>query len=421
MARWRNWSGGVTASPARIAGPRTEAELSALVAGADKVRAVGTGHSFTPLCATDGVLVSLAEMEGDLEVAADGASVWAPAGWSIGRLTEALWDRGLSLANQGDINKQAIAGALATGTHGTGTALGSLSTQALGYRLVLADGAVVECDAGRESEIFAAQRVSLGMLGVMSRVRLSVLPAYRLRETIRRAPLEEVIAGWDDLTARHRHVEFFIFPHADAVMLKILDPVEEGDDPEPKDPTGFVFDMACGLAAMAPGLAAPLQRLMTRGIGASSRAAPAYRIFPSDRDTRFEEMEYEIPAAAGAATLREAIAEIRRRRLPVIFPLEFRAVAGDEIWLSPMNAGPCVSISMHQYAPMDWRECFKAIEPVFAAAGGRPHWAKQHTLGSADVQRLYPMAEPWGAVRRRLDPAGKFLNAHLAELFGFSL
>jgi FAD/FMN-containing dehydrogenase len=216
-------------------------------------------------------------------------------------------------------------------------------------------------------------------------------------------------------------VEFFIFPYADEVMLKILDPVEEGDDAEPKDPTGFVFQMACGLSAMAPGLAAPLQRLMTQGIGASSRAAPAYRIFPSERDTRFEEMEYEIPAAAGVAALREAMAEIRRRRLPVIFPFEFRAVAGDDIWLSPMNAGPCVSISMHQYAPMDWRGAFKTIEPVFVAAGGRPHWAKQHTLASADVTRLYPMAEPWGAVRRRLDPTGKFLNGHLRELFGFSL
>jgi len=160
---------------------------------------------------------------------------------------------------------------------------------------------------------------------------------------------------------------------------------------------------------------------MTRAIGAASRAGPAWRIFPSERAVRFEEMEYEIPAAAGPETLRRAIAEVRRSRLPIIFPFEFRAVAGDDLWLSPMNAGPCVSISFHQYAKMPWREAFAAVEAVFAEGGGRPHWAKRHTLTSKDVVRLYPAAERWGAIRKQVDPTGKFLNAHLRDLFAFSL
>jgi len=421
MARWRNWSGSVTAAPAELARPRTMAELCALVARAERARVAGTGHSFMPLCETDGVLVSLTDMEGELEVAPDRRSVWTPAGWSISRLTRALWDQGLSLANQGDIDKQAIAGALATGTHGTGRTLGSLSTLALAYELVLADGSAVTCDAARETDLFEAQRVSLGMLGVMARVRLAVMPAYRLRETIRRAPLDEILADWDELAERHRHVEFFVFPYADQAMLKILEPVEEGDDPAAEDLAERGFRFACDLAAIAPALAPGLQRLMTRAIGPSTRAGPAFRIFPSERAIRFEEMEYEVPAAAGAETLRRAIDEVRARRLPIIFPFELRAVAGDDIQLSPMNAGPCVSISFHQYAKMPWREAFAAVEAVFAQAGGRPHWAKRHTLTSADVRRLYPLAERWGAVRKRVDPTAKFLNAHLRELFAFSL
>jgi FAD-linked oxidoreductase len=421
MAKWRNWSGSVVATPAELAAPRTLGELCALTARAGKVRVAGTGHSFMPLCETDGVLVSLADMAGDLEVAPDRQSAWTPAGWSISRLTRALWDQGLSLANQGDIDKQAIAGALATGTHGTGRTLGSLSTFALAYELVLADGSVVECDAEREADLFEAQRVSLGMLGVMARVRLAVVPAYRLRETIRRAPLDEVLAEWEELADRHRHVEFFVFPYADQAMIKILEPVEEGDDAITADASEGAFKFACDLAAFAPGLAPGLQRLMTRAIGPSSRAAPAFRIFPSERATRFEEMEYEVPAAAGAQTLRRAIAEVRARRLPIIFPFEYRAVAGDDIQLSPMNAGPCVSISFHQYAKMPWREAFAAVESVFAEGGGRPHWAKRHTLTSADVLRLYPAAQQWGAVRARVDPTAKFLNAHLRDLFAFSL
>jgi FAD-linked oxidoreductase len=374
-----------------------------------------------PLCKTDGVLLSLLDMEGGIEVSPDRNSAWVPAGMPIGRLTAGLWAEGLSLANQGDIDKQAIAGALATATHGTGAALGSLSTLAEAFRLVLADGSVIECDGEREAELFAAQRVSLGALGVMARVKLSVLPAYRLRETLRRVPLEEILAGWDDLVRTHRHVEFFIFPYAGEALLKILDPCAAGDDPHPSDVDATVMQLACELVAAIPALASPVQRLLTRAIASSSRAAPAYRIFPSERPTRFEEMEYELPAAHGPAALRAAIAEVRRRRLPIIFPFEYRQVAADDAWLSPMNGRETVSISFHQYAKMPWKEAFAAIEPVFAAHGGRPHWAKRHTLASEDVLRLYPEARRWGEVRKRVDPAGKFLNHHLRALLAFSL
>ena len=420
MANWRNWSGSVVASPARIAAPTSEAELADLVAGARRVRVAGTGHSFMPLCETDDLLVSLSAMHGDLEIAADRQAVWVPAGWPIGRLTAALWGEGLSLSNQGDIDKQAIAGALATGTHGTGARLGSLSTFASGFRLILADGSAVECDRGSDRELFEAQRLGLGMLGVMTGVKLAVVPGFHLRETIRRAPLVEILDEWDELTRRHRHVEFFVFPYADKAMLKTLDPVEGGDDPAPAEPVA-IFEGACELARLAPFLAPGLQRLMTRAIGPSSRSAPAWRIFPSERGTRFEEMEYEIPAPQGPSALKAAIEMVRARRYPIVFPLEFRTVAADDIWLSPMNGRACVSISFHQYAKMAWAGPFAAVETVFRDAGGRPHWAKRHTLEDDDVVALYPQAHRWGEVRRRVDPGAKFMNAHLRGLFAFSL
>jgi FAD-linked oxidoreductase len=421
MATWRNWSGSVTAQPQAVERPRTLAELQTLVAAARNVRITGAGHSFMPLCETDGLLLQLADMEGEIAVCHDGVSAWVPAGWPIHRLTPALWDLGLSLANQGDIDKQAMAGALSTGTHGTGLTLGSISTQALAFRLVGPDGGVAECDAATDPDLFQAARVGLGMLGVMTQVKLALKPAYRLRETLRAAPLDAVLSDWDALTAAHRHVEFFVFPYADKALLKILDPVEAGDDPPGSDIENTALQLVCDLAAAAPFLAPLLQRLLTGLMSPSTRAAPAHRIFPSERSTRFEEMEYEIPAAAGPDALRAAIAEVRRRRFPIIFPFEFRAVAGDDIWLSPMHVGPCVSISFHQYARMDWRTPFAAVEAVFAAAGGRPHWAKRHALTSADVLRLYPMAHRWGEVRRRVDPTGKFMNASLRDLFAFSL
>ena len=421
MTEWRNWSGSVVAQPQQIARPRTEGELRSLVAAASAVRVVGAGHSFMPLCETSGLLLNLEKMEGELEMSPDRASVWAPAGWPIARLTRELWKLGFSLNNQGDIDKQAIAGAIATGTHGTGRKLGSISTFAQAFRLIDADGRVVECNAATNPEIFQAARVGLGMLGVMTRVKLSVAPAFRLRETLRRVRLAEILEQWDALTRDHRHVEFFVFPYADHALLKVLDVVEDGDDPEPgPDASRAVFQAACDMATMAPGWAPTLQRLLARGLGYSTRAAPAWSIFPSERDIRFEEMEGEIPEGAAPDALRAAIAEVRHRRLPIMFPFEFRAVAGDDIWLSPMNAGPCVSISFHQYAKMPWAEAFAVVESIFQDHGSRPHWAKRHTLRSDDVVRLYPMASRWAAARRTMDPAGKFMNDHLRELFAFS-
>ncbi len=416
---WKNWSGSVQAQPSRLASPRTEDELATIVRGAAKVRVTGAGHSFMPLCATTGVLLTLAELDSPIEVAADHASAWVPAGWSLKRLTAALWERGYSLPNQGDINPQSMAGATATGTHGTGAELGSLSTFARAFRLMLADGSIVECSKEHRPELFEAQRLSLGLLGVATRIRVHVLPAYHLEEHIERVPLPAAIEQFEQVARTHRHAEFFVFPYADEVIMKTLHPAPApGEFKEPSSNDETIFRFCCDVTAAAPAVARVLQRQLMRLIRSSRRAGPAHRIFPSERTVSFEEMEYEMPRAAGLATLQEAIAWVRKRKLPVAFPFEFRWVAADDIWLSPFNQGPGASISMHQYSRMEWRNLLAAAEPIFRGAGGRPHWAKRHTLTAKDVFALYPMAERFCRVRAQVDPAAKFANAHLAELFG---
>lgn len=418
---WTNWSGSVTARPAEIARPASLAALAEVVGRARHARLVGAGHSFMPLCETDGPLISLADLPGALSVSPDRRTATVPAGWSIERVTAALWAEGLSLGNQGDIDSQAIAGAMATGTHGTGAGLGSLSTLARGFTLMLADGSVVRCDARERPELFQAQRLSLGLLGVALEIELEVLPAYHLEERIEKRSLDEVLEGFDDWAGANRHIEFFVFPYADNVMLKTLVVAEDDGTfkrPGPVDET--VFRLACELGAAAPGWIPTLQKLMTRGVSGrvQRRVGPAHRIFPSERTIRFEEMEYELPRAAGLSTLKAVIDWIRKKSLPVSFPFEFRMSAGDDIWISPMNQGPVASVSMHQYAGMPWRELFAEAESVFRDAGGRPHWGKRHTLSRADVDAMYPAAERFRAARRAADPAGKFLNGHLEPLFG---
>lgn len=414
---WSNWSGSVTAT-AQIARPQSEDELAALVRSAHKLRVTGAGHSFMPLCESGELIVGLDDMAGELQVAADRQTARIPAGWSIRRLTAALWDEGLALANQGDVNPQSLAGAMATGTHGTGIELGSLATFARGFRLIGADGAAHWCDATTNPDLFQAQRLSLGLFGVATEIEVAVVPAFHLSERIEKRRWAEIRESYDDLAQQHRHVEFWFFPHSDDVILKTLDPCDPCDPPPTTtDMEEASFRRILNIAARLPFLTPSLQRLMMKSGISGRRRGPAHLVFPSDRTIRFEEMEYEMPRAAGLDTLFEVVGWIRRKRLPVTFPFEFRTVAADDIWMSPMNAGPVAAISMHQYAKMPWRNLFAEAETIFRGHGGRPHWAKRHTLTRADVAALYPMAGRYAAVRRAADPGGKFLNPHLESLF----
>lgn len=288
----------------------------------------------------------------------------------------------------------------------------------MGFRLIDADGAAHWCDATENSELFQAQRLSLGLFGIATEIEIAVVPAFHLVERIEKRRWDEVRECYDALADTHRHVEFWFFPHADHVILKTLTPCDPCDPPaQTTDMEETAFRRVLDVGARAPFLIPWLQRGMMRTRFDSERRGPAHRIFPSDRTIRFEEMEYEVPRAAGLAALDEVVGWIRKRRLPVAFPFEYRTVAADDIWMSPMNAGPVAAISMHQYAKMPWRDLFAEAEAIFRAHGGRPHWAKRHTLTRADVDALYPMAERYRRVRRAVDPTGKFLNPHLETLF----
>ncbi|MFT3725663.1 MAG: D-arabinono-1,4-lactone oxidase [Hyphomonadaceae bacterium] len=418
MANWSNWSGSVSATPTKIEKPRNEDELAKLVREAKKVRVVGAGHSFMPLCETDGTLLSLSDMEGEVTVNAEATRASAPAGWSLAKLTQILWDKGASLINQGDVNPQALAGAIGTGTHGTGATLGSLSTAARGFELMTPDGSIVKANPGENAELFQAARLSLGLVGVATKIEFDVLPAYHLEERLEVYPLDEIAERWDEMAAQNRHIEFFVFPYADLAMLKILHPKpSEGPMKEQRDMDDTAFRRVCDICKTFPFMTSFLQKKLLPSEMKRRRVGPAYKIFPSERTVKFEEMEYELPRANGWPALREVIGWIRKKKLPVAFPFEFRLVAADDIWLSPFQGRVGASISMHQYHKMAWGSIFADAEKIFRAHDGRPHWAKRHTLTASDVHQLYPNAKDFCAVRDKADPGAKFANAHLTKLF----
>jgi len=429
---WTNWSGWVRSQPQNSFKPKSEAEIVAAVRdGAGPVRVVGSGHSFTALGETNGTLISLDDFQGVVAASAKDLTATVRAGSKIHSLGRPLFDAGVGLKNQGDIDRQAIAGAVGTGTHGTGPALGSLSAEVKAFRLVTADGQVLECSQASNTDVWEAGRVSFGSLGVMSELTLNVRKAYKLRE---RNWLMPTVECWRDL-AKHRdgqrHFEFFWFPYADAVLAKSLTETDEDCGPPLTSEqmaargeriTGDqrTFQYCCEVARLLPGLSGTVQRFFTRAAagGGSSKARWSHEIFPSPRNIKFNEMEFAVPAGNGVDCVREIAEVIRARKIAGVYPLEFRFIKGDDSWLSPFYKRDAVSISVHQYHKQSYDELFGAAEAIFRRYGGRPHWGKLHTFKAADFAKLYPRFDDYRALRKRLDPQGKFLNAHLAGIFG---
>ena len=425
---WRNWSGAVVAHPSGFLQPESVDALKAALREASAqgrtVRVVGSGHSFPPLCATDETMVSLEALRG-LESVDEGAReavVWA--GTNLRELGTLLASHGLAMENLGDINKQSLGGALGTGTHGTGVELGILSTQAAAMTLVTASGDEVTCSEDASPELLQAARVSLGALGVVTRVRLRLLPAYRLRLTRRNLGLEECLAGLDEARARHRHYEFFWFPHSDRVMTKAMDLTDE-------TPHGVgvgrwfsemvmenaVFGAVSRACRLRPAWCAPVSRLSAKLASEGVLAGQSHALFATPRLVRFQEMEYAVPVERGPDCLRELSGYITREHLPVHFPVEYRFVRGDDVFLSPAHGGDRAFIAVHQYRGMPLEPYFSGAEAIFRNHGGRPHWGKLHTQTAETLKHLYPRWDDFQRVREQLDPEGRFLNPYLRRLF----
>ncbi len=389
MPTWTNWAGNVRCTPQRLERPGTVEEVRRLVAGtAAEVRVAGAGHSFSPLCATSGLLLDLSALSGVTATDAAAGTATVLAGTRIADMGEPLRAAGLGLANQGDVDTQAIAGAVATGTHGAG-GFGSLATMVRSAQVVLPDGELVQLDG--------SAALSLGMLGVVVALELQAVPAYRLHERTWHCAYDDARAAWAGAEGGARNLEFFWVPGLDRCVFKRFAP---SDDEPWGDPVP---------APQPPGT---VERYLK-----PERVDWSYRIYPSERVTRFVEMEYAVPASVAWQTL-DAVRDLIRHRHPELtWAVEFRGQAGDGQALSPTQGADVFTISLHSEPGADWQAGFAAAEAVLRGAGGRPHWGKLRGLADEETAGLYPRLEEFRTLRRSLDPAGRCLNDHLRGLF----
>lgn len=421
---WRNWSGGLVAHPQSRFSPASEDALASFLAGSrGPIRPVGAGHSFSPLVPTDGHLVVLDQLTGMLGHDPEALTATFAAGTRLGDMGAPLEAVGQGMFILPDIDRQTLAGATATATHGAGIDFTCLSGYVTTLRLITPGGEVLDVSAETHPELFAAARVSLGALGIVTRMTLQNRNAYRLRarEAVQRT--EEVLEGFDAAVARHRQFEMFPLTHSDYALTLAIDETDAPiDNPAPSPEEAEAFDAAMQQwMTVPPKERPPLINGLAEQIGPSERVDVSYRILSNVRNTRFNEMEYSVPVEAGADCLREVLRTIREQEIDVVFPLEYRYVRRDDTWIG-MSTGDedHAAISIHRHADHDFRPYFDAIEPIFWKYGGRPHWGKVHSLGAAELRKLYPRFEDFLAVRQALDPGGRMLNGHLRKVFGIA-
>lgn len=417
---WSNWSGNQSCQPTRREVPRTEEELCELLKrSTGQIRFVGSSHSFSPLVPTPEMLVSLAALRGLVSVDEQTGEACIWAGTRLAQIGEPLWERGRALINQPDIDSQALAGAIATSTHGTGATLGSLSSDVTRLRLITANGEVLECSRGQHEDLFNAARTSFGALGAVSQIGMRTRAAYKLREHTWMMPLQEGLERAAQLRDEHRHFEMYALPHADYIQGITLDETQAPDSPPSAvNSSEAEFRRVAKVIETLPFLRSLIINTAARNVDPEERTGRSYKIFGNVRNTRFNEMEYTVPAEHGPACLAEILDTIRRHKIDVIFPIEYRYVQADDVWLSPFYQRHGCAISCHNFHDRDYKKYFAAVEPIFWKYEGRPHPGKIHTLEAQQLSQLYPRWNDFLRIRRELDPQGRFLNDHLQRVFG---
>ena len=422
---WRNWSGGQTCVPRHRLGPATEAELAEQIRNArHTVRPVGSGHSFSPLVPTDGSIVSLGGMTGMIDHNPETLEAEFWAGTRMSEMGAPLKEAGQALPNMADIDYQTLAGAISTSTHGTGVNHTSYSPHITGMRLVTASGEIMDLSAQSHPEVFHAAKVSLGALGVITRVRMQNRKAFRLREHMWLQKTEELLEDIPRLVRDNDHWEMQVITNSDyAAGISLnetqdpITPVEEGAD-EGGNEYVYWIEKLDKYGSDWPAAQTAILNMVAKTASFEDRVHDSYEIYANVRNIRFNEMEYEVPAEDGPACLRKILKTIKDRDLPTWFPIEYRYVKGDDVPISMFEGRDSCAISIHQHYTMDYHNYFAAVEPIFWEFGGRPHWGKLHNLNAAQLKSLYPRWQEFTDVRAALDPQGKFLNGHLRSVFG---
>ena len=427
---WRNWTGDQSCRPTAVERPTGADDVTALLEKAElndlTVRAAGAGHSFTDGVLTDGLIVSLDKMSRVLDFDSSSGLVRVEAGINLRALNQELAARGRALENLGDIDSQSLAGAAATGTHGTGSRYRNLSANIQAIELIGANGILTKADQTGDPDAWRAGRISVGALGIVTAVTLRTVPAFTLRGVDATRPLEDVFERLDELVDSNEHFEFYTFPHSPLALTRTNNRVDAAPRPRARATawlsdvllTNYVYGAVCRTGRRVPSWIPALNRMSARVSGSRTRVEESFRIFASPRLVRFTEMEYALPRAHAVEAVRAVRDAVVQRGFHVPFPMEVRFVAPDDALLSPAAERETCYIAVHMFEKMEWEPYFREVEAIMDGLGGRPHWGKRHFQTARTLRSRYPEWDRFQNVRARFDPHGRFANAHVRRVLG---
>lgn len=432
MGSWGNWAGNQTASGVSVERPRDTEEVAGVirraVAAGSRVKAVGAGHSFSGIARPEEVLVDVSALQGLHNVDAERGRVTVGAGTSLRRLNDLLAGVGLAMPNLGDIDSQSLAGAISTGTHGTGAQFRGLAAGVSGLEMVVGDGSVVTCSPSERPSLWSAARVGLGALGVITRVTLDCVPLFALRAEEGPMALEELLERFEDLAGRYDHFEAYWFPHTGRTLTKCNTrlPLAEGLDRLPawkewlddEFLSNRVFGWIVELGKARPSLVPAANALAARALGSRSFTDLSFKVFTSPRRVRFREMELAVPREAAVAAIRDVVSAVEASGMHIAFPVELRVAGADDIPLSTASARDSAYLAFHVPASVDHRGYFQLVAGVLDGFGARPHWGKLHRLDVELLRTRYPRFDEFLAERDAVDPAGVFSNRYLDRVLG---
>ena len=418
--------------PNLIVAPTSAEEVCEVVrvaaAEGRRVKPVGAGHSFTAIAEADDILMTLDGLSGLLGVDRAARTVTLGAGTRLHAIPAMLGPLGLAMENLGDIDAQSIAGAVSTGTHGTGIGFRGIAAQIAGAVLVTGRGELLRVDARHSPELLPAVALGLGALGILVEVTIQCVEAFDLHAVELPEPLDGVLESVFDRMFGSDHFEFYWFPHTDIAMTKTNMRVPAGEGRAPLtdarrwfDQTFMangVFRATCALGRALPAVVPSLNRVAARLSGSRCYSDVSSSVFATRRTVRFTEMEYAIPVDRVVDALTEIRAVIDRSGWRISFPIEVRFTASDDLWLSTAYGRRSAYIAVHRAIGEDPRAYFGAVEEIMRGLGGRPHWGKMHGLGSEELAAAYPRFQDFLRVREELDPDGVFANAYLRRVLG---
>lgn len=421
---WSNWSGSQVCYPNERIRPRNAQQLAELLKGTEgKIRAVGAGHSFSGLVPTDETMLSMARFRGVSHINHETKEVTAGAGTRLASFGDELRKNQLGMINMPDVNTQSLAGAIATSTHGTGQKFGSLSHYVTALTLVTAQGETLNCSATENKDIFDAARCNIGALGIITDITFQVRDSYYLKERSEMLPLEEAFERMEEMRVAQKHFEAYGLPHSNHMLLIEFTEISKEESESHQKEAGETGDAYESFRTMsnvienAPFLRGMIMNLAPRTVGVEERYGAWNEIFGNVRDIRFNEMEYTVPAEDGLACFREVLKTIKEKNIDVIFPIEYRYIKEDNVWLSQFYKRPGAAISIHNFHDKPYEDYFAEMEAIFDRYEGRPHWGKIHNKTEKEFAALYPKWEDFKKLRARLDPKRRFINKHLETIF----